>query len=94
MSCKAIEPCLRHSVSRSCGRIHQYRITWGWRCMWEAKCAHLDVEVVVDLDHLPEYAYPLVQICEVERVPELMDQRFLLALLCRRDVGLAQRPLP
>lgn len=27
MSCKAIEPCLRHSVSRSCGSSHQHRIT-------------------------------------------------------------------
>jgi hypothetical protein len=36
--------------------------------------AHLDVEIVVDLDHLAEYADPLVQICEVERVPELAYQ--------------------
>jgi hypothetical protein len=59
----------------------------------EAGGAHLDVETVVNLDHLAEYADPLVQICEVERVPQLVDQGFLLAFVCRCDVGLAQRPL-
>lgn len=36
--------------------------------------AYLDVQVVVQFDHLAEYAYPLVKIGEIEGVPQLVYQ--------------------
>lgn len=68
MSCKAIEPCLRHSVSRSCDKEQSVPImlfaAW-WRQYLRLE-AYRDVQIVVDLDHLAEDADPLVQVGKIE----------------------------
>lgn len=63
---------------------------------WMETRAHLDIEIVVDFDNLPKYTDPLVEICEEERISQLVDQRVLFRLLrlwLGGKVGLAVRPL-
>lgn len=57
--------------------------------------AYRNVYIVVELDDLAEYADPLVEVGEVERVSQLVDQGVLVRLLrfSRRALGLAMRPL-
>lgn len=93
ISCNAVDPCLRHSVSRSC-----YMISFSYapqRLLAKvfAPKAYLDVQIVIDFDHLAEDAYPLVQVREVEGVPQFVYQRLRFMLLGECAFGLLKRPL-
>lgn len=55
--------------------------------------AYRDVQIIIDLDDLAEDADPLIQVGEIERVPQLVYQRLLFGLLGVRAVGLVMRPL-
>lgn len=96
MSCKAIEPCLRHSVSRSCDNAQSVRDSFFVAHKHCARSgAYCNIHIVVELDDFAEYADPLVEVGKVERVSQLVYQRVLFGLLrfgCRA-FGLATRPL-
>lgn len=55
--------------------------------------AYLDVQIVIDLDHLAKDADPLVQVGKVKRISQPVYKGLLLRLIERCAVGLLKRPL-
>lgn len=60
----------------------------------ETGCAHLDIEIVVNLQGLSEEKDELVQVGKLPHIPEALEDRWLRWSVGIVGVGLRQRPLP